>query len=99
MDDYESFYSVNPLHLRINYASGYIEEQNGNKNKIKAINGSEENDYRKDYIKIKFNSDDDFPLNKPLNFHAMTIIIRSVFEEDCRLYPHFFLGVLLYELV
>ena len=31
IDDYESIYSVNPLHLRINYASGYIEEKNGNK--------------------------------------------------------------------
>ena len=31
IDDYESIYSVNPLHLRINHASGYIEEKNGNK--------------------------------------------------------------------
>ena len=30
-DDYKSIYSVNPLHLRINHASGYIEEKNGNK--------------------------------------------------------------------
>ena len=43
------------------------------------MNGGKENDYRKDYTKIKFNSDDDLPLNKPLKFHAMTIIIRSVF--------------------
>ena len=39
-------------------------------------------DYEKDYMKIKFNPDDDFPLNKPLKFHNMTITIRSVFEED-----------------
>ena len=39
------------------------------------------NDYGKDWVKIKFSSDNDFPLNKPLKFHAMTIIIRSVFEE------------------
>ena len=31
IDDYESIYSVNPLYLRINHASGYIEENNGNK--------------------------------------------------------------------
>ena len=31
IDDYESIYSVNPLYLRINHASGYIEERNGNK--------------------------------------------------------------------
>ena len=27
IDDHESIYSVNPLHLRINHASGYIEEK------------------------------------------------------------------------
>ena len=30
-DGYESIYSVNPLYLRINHASGYIKEKNGNK--------------------------------------------------------------------
>ena len=38
-------------------------------------------------MKIKFNSDDDLPLNKPLKFRAMIIIIRSVFEEGVQLYP------------
>ena len=38
-------------------------------------------------MKIKFNSDNELPLNKPLNFHAMTLIIRSIFEEDSKLYP------------
>ena len=32
-------------------------------------------DYEKDYMKIKFNSDDNLPLNKPLKFHNMTITI------------------------
>ena len=32
-------------------------------------------------MKIKFNSDNDLPLNKPLKFNAMIIIIRSIFEE------------------
>ena len=30
-DDYESIYSVNPSYLRIDHASGYTEEKNGNK--------------------------------------------------------------------
>ena len=30
IDDYESIYSVDPLYLRINHASGFIEEKNGN---------------------------------------------------------------------
>ena len=53
---------------------------NGIRDKIKEIN-SAECDYEKDYMKIKFNSDDILPLNKPLKCHNMTITIRSVFEE------------------
>ena len=49
-------------------------------------------------MKVKFNSDDDLPLNKPLRFHAMIIIIRSVFEESGKLYLHVFLDDALYEL-
>ena len=67
------------------------------RNKIKKISG-DECDYEKDYMKIKFNSDDDLPLNKPLKFHLMTVTIRSVFEEDGKLYPQFFLGDTFYEL-
>ena len=48
-------------------------------------------------MKIKFNSDD-LPLNKPLKFCNMTITIRSVFEEDGKLYPQVFLDDTLYEL-
>ena len=29
IDNYGSIYSINPLYLQINYASGYIEEKNG----------------------------------------------------------------------
>ena len=122
IDDYENIYSVNPLYLIIDHASGYIEEKgvnkylvfdstdenkellkkyndvwNGIKNKIEEVS-SGECDYEKDYMKIKFNSDDNLPLNKPLKFHSMTITIRSVFEEDGKLYPQVFLDDTLYEL-
>ena len=50
-------------------------------------------------MKIKFNSDGDLPLNKSLKFHATTIIIRSVFEEDGKLYPQLFLDDTSYELM
>ena len=49
-------------------------------------------------MKIKFNSDDDLPLNKQLNFHDIIITIRSVFEEDGTLYPQVFSDNTLYEL-
>ena len=76
----------------------YADVWDGIKNEIKAKNCRNENDYRKDYMKIKLNSDNDLPLNKPLKFHAMTIIIRSVFEEGGKLYPQVFLDDTLYEL-
>ena len=49
-------------------------------------------------MKIKFNSDDDLPLNKQLEFHNMTITIRSVFQEDGKLYLQVFLDDTLYQL-
>ena len=122
VDDYEDIYSVNPLHLTITHARGYIEEKSINKylvfnstdenkellkkyndvfnrirNKIKIISGNE-CDYEKDYMKIKFNSNADLPLNKQLKFYNMIRSIRSVFEEDSKLYPQVFLDDALYEL-
>ena len=49
-------------------------------------------------MKIKFHSDDDLPLNKPLKFHNMTITIRSVFQEDGKLCLQVFLDDTFYEL-
>ena len=89
IDGYENIYNVNPLHLWLSHTSGYIE--------VEAVS-SREFDYEKDYLKIKFNFDDGLPLNKPLKFHLMTIVITSVFEEDSKLYPQVFLDDTLYEL-
>ena len=114
--------SVNPLYLRIDNASGYIEEINEDKylvfdvrdenkellkryddvfngimGKIKKID-DDWLEYSKDYIKIKFNLDDNLPLNKPLQFYNMTVTIRCVFSEDNKLYPQVFLDEALYSL-
>ena len=75
----------------------YNDTWDGIRDKIKEVS-SGECDYEKDYMKIKFNSDDNLPLNKPLKFHNMTITIRSVFKEDGKLYPQVFLDDALYEL-
>ena len=115
-------YSVNPLYLRINNASGYIKEKGSNKylifdstdenkellkrydnvfngliDKIKKID-DDWLEYTKDYMKIKFNSDDNLPLNKTLKFHTITVTIRCVFSEDNKLYPQVFLDEALYSL-
>ena len=57
---------------------------------IKTINGDKEAEYGKDFMKIQFNSFDDLPLNQPLKFHAMTIIIGSVFDKNGKYYPQMF---------
>ena len=49
--------------------------------------------YGKDFMKIKFNTDDNLPLNKTLRLHNLTIIVRSVFQEDSKYYPQAFLDV------
>ena len=75
----------------------YAEFWNGIKDSIKKINNSELGEYDKDYMKIKFNSDDDIPLNKVLNFPTIAVIIRNIFEEDGKYYPQSFLDECLYE--
>ena len=75
----------------------YADVWDGIKYNVKTTNSGKENDYGKDYMKIKFNSDDELPLNKLLKLHAMTIIIRSVLEGG-KLYPQIFLNDTLYEL-
>ena len=66
----------------------------GIKDQIEKINNGKLGEYGKDYMKIKFNSDDDLPLKKII----LTIIIRSIFEEDGKYcYPQIFLDDCLYE--
>ena len=49
-------------------------------------------------MNIGFNSDDELPLNKQLKFLSVTIVIRSVFEDDGKYYPQAFLDDCLFEL-
>ena len=38
-------------------------------------------DYNKKYMKIKFNSDDELPLNKTIEIPGMIILARASFHE------------------
>ena len=60
--------------------------------------GGKEMFYEKNYGKIRVDTDDNLPLNKPLKFPTLTIIIRCVFEESDKLYPQIYLDECLYEL-
>ena len=59
----------------------YNQVFNGIKYHIKKINNNNSK-YGKDYMKIKFNTDDNIPLNKELYFPTITVIITCVFEKD-----------------
>ena len=48
-------------------------------------------EYDKDYIKIRFESNNSFSEGKDMNIHLATIIIRAIFAPDSKYYPQLFL--------
>ena len=52
----------------------------------------------KDFMEIKFNTNDNLPLNKPLKLHLLTIIVRCISEEAGKFYLQLYLDNSLYEL-
>ena len=70
----------------------------GIKEIIKKINdNSQPIKYDDNYMKIKFNTDDNILLNKITYFLTITITIRSVTQKDGKYYPQVFLDDCLYE--
>ena len=76
----------------------YTKLWDGIKYQIKTINGGKPTEYGKDLVKIKFNSDDNLPLDKILKLHILALIVRSVFQENREYYPQVFWDECLYEL-
>ena len=75
----------------------YRELWYGIKNEIETINSGKKVEYGKNFMKVKFNTDDNLPLNEPLKLHLLTIIVRCLFEEDSKFYPQLYLDGSLYE--
>ena len=67
------------------------------KNEIEAIRGIEPIKYGNDFMKIKFESDDNLPLGKVLNIPVCIIIVQSVFQESKNYYPQVHLHECFYE--
>ena len=76
----------------------YKELWDGIKNEIETINGGKLGKFDKDFMKIKFDTDDNLPLSKPLKLHPLTIIVRCIFEEDGQFYSQLYLDDFLYDL-
>ena len=75
----------------------YKEIWEGVKKEIETINSGEKIEYEEDYMKIRFKSNDDLPLNKPIKLRLLTIIIRSVLSENSKFYPQLYLDDAWYE--
>ena len=57
------------------------------KNEIKTINDGESIKYKKDFMKIRLDSNDDLPLNKILSIPILSIVVKSVFQNENKYYP------------
>ena len=104
--DCENIRSVNPLHsatrhfkeknnekyLILDSRDKYEEVLSRIRSEIKTLDNGKNLFYKKSHAKIGINTDDDLPLNKPLKFPTLTIIIRCDFQEGEKLYPQIYLG-------
>ena len=71
----------------------------GVKKKLKQLMVTKKVECGKDLKKIRFESNDDLPMNKPMKLRLSTILIRSLFSEDGKFYPQLFLCDASYELL
>ena len=67
------------------------------KYQIESISGSKPIEYKKDFMKIKFESDDDLPLGKILDIPVCIITVGYAFQENSNYYPQVYLHECLYE--
>ena len=54
-------------------------------------------DYDEKYMKIEFDSDDNLALNKTIEIHNVTIVVRAISYENNKYYPQVFLDECLYK--
>ena len=78
--------NIASTHKNTEVLKKHAEVWNRIKDFIRKINDSELGEYDKDYMKIKLNSDNDISLNFP----AIRVIIRNIFERDGKYYPQNF---------
>ena len=71
----------------------------GVKKELETNNGGKKIECGKELKKIRFESNDDLPMNKFIKLRLLTIIIRCVFSEGSKFYQQLFLDDALYELV
>ena len=108
----KSLDNKNSLYLIFNNVDAYIEENNEInkealekytelwdeiKDQIETISSDKPIEYKKDFIKIKFESEGDLPLGKILSIPECIITVRFVFQKNNNYYPQVYLHECLYE--
>ena len=68
----------------------YTERWDEVKDQIKTVRGDNPIEYGKDFIKARFESNDDLPLGKILNIPVCIIVVKSVFQRDNNLIHKFY---------
>ena len=64
-------------------------------NKINKIDSDDKNVYG--YIRVKFNSDVDLPLDKLIKFHTLTVIVACVIRKANKFYPEIYVDEGIFE--
>ena len=85
----DTFKKNGEKYLIIDSTENYEEFFSGIKSGIETLNGGKELIYKKNHARTGVNTDDDLPLNKPLKFPTLTIIIRCVLQKGKKLYRKF----------
>ena len=57
------------------------------KNWTEKINGGKPIKYKKDFMRVKFKSNDNLPLDKMLSISNLIIVLGSVLQKDNKYYP------------
>ena len=75
----------------------YTELWDESKDQIETISGNKPIEYKKGFMKIELESDDNFPLDKILYIPVCIIVAGSVFQENNNYYPQVYLHDCSYE--
>ena len=65
-------------------------------NKINKIDGDDKKVYG--YIRLKFNSDVDLPLDKLIKFHTLTVIVAGFTRKGNKFYPEIYIDEGIFEI-
>ena len=78
-------------------SKNYTELWDGIKEQIELITDDKMIKYSKDFMKIRFKTNDDLRLNKVINVPVCVVIVSRIFKEDNEYHPQFLLHDCFYE--